>query len=107
MPVANRFVLHWFGVSARAPATPALLAVVAEPADVANVAVAALPLMLPITCEPLMVPVIVLESSTMFNSGSWLLVVLSLLSKVTEMDEPLEGFNRMPLLACAPMTPFW
>src|SRR5713226_9203858 len=43
----------------------------------------------------------------MSSSGAWLVVVLSLLSKVTEIDEPLEGLKPMPLLACAPTTPFW
>src|SRR6185312_2620253 len=41
-------------------------------------------------------------SQTMFNSGSWLEVVSSLLEKAAEIEDPVEGFRTMPLLYCPP-----
>src|SRR5438445_8608704 len=114
MPVANRVAPHWLGVSAKAPATLALLAVVAEPAVVAEVAVAALPVMLigygPRVVSTWVGPIFPCNcaaegASTTSISGAWLLVVLSLLSSVMEMVEPedpqaheFEGMMAMPLL---------
>jgi len=111
----------------------AVVALLAAIAVTALVAVAALPLMLmsyvpdrfPDGINPVIamfgldaVPVLPMGAvvvsvanieagiSTMFNSGSWLVVVLSLLSNVTEMEEPLEGLKAIPLLGCAPGIPF-
>src|SRR5882672_244935 len=41
-------------------------------------------------------------SHTMFNSGSWLEVVSSLLENATEIEDPVDGFRIMPLLYCPP-----